>query len=123
MNCYPTLKSIPPPHCCIHQQYLTMQHHPPSISSNSNIILFSQTEESPSVESSCGNSSMIKINSIIDTQQISIKEINSENLNFLDKIADGLFGSIHLAEINLLNNEKQTVIVKSLNDNVDEKQK
>jgi hypothetical protein len=123
MNCYPTLKTIPPPHCCIHQQYLTMQHRQPSITSNSNIILYSQTEEFPSIESVCGNSLMVKINSIIDNHQISINEINSENLNFIEKLADGLFGSIHLAELKSHNNEKQNVIVKSLNDNADEKQK
>jgi hypothetical protein len=99
-----------------------MQHRqPPSISSNSNIILYSQTEEFPSIEASCGNSLMIKINSI--HEQIILKEINSENINIIEKLGDGLFGNIHLAEMKLINNEKQTVIVKSLNDNIDEKQK
>jgi hypothetical protein len=122
MNCYPTLKPLPP-HCCLHQQYLTMQHRQPSLSSNSNVILYSQTDECSSIEGSCGNSVMIKINSIIDNQQLPMKEINSENLNFIEKIGDGLFGSIHLAELNLINNEKQHVIVKSLNDTTNERQK
>jgi len=94
-----------------------MQHRQPSISS------YSQAEEFPSIESVCGNSLMIKINSIIDNHQISIKEINSENVNFNEKIADGLFDSIHLGELKLSNNEKQNVIIKSLNDNTEEKQK
>ena len=63
------------------------------------------------------------ITNIIDNHQISIKEINSENVNFNEKLADGLFGSIHLGELKLSNNEKQTVIIKSLNDNTEEKQK
>jgi len=100
-----------------------MQHHQPSISSNSNIILYSQTEEFPSIEASCGNNLMIKINSMIYNEQIIIKEINSENLNIIEKIGDGSFGTIHLAEMKLINNEKQNVIIKSLNDNIDEKQK
>jgi len=102
-----------------------MQHRQPSISSNSNIILYSQTEEYPSIEASCGNSLMIKINSNNNNnnEQIVINEINSENLNIIEKIGDGLFGSIHLGEMKLINNEKQNVIVKSFNDNIDEKQK
>jgi hypothetical protein len=123
MNCYPTLKTIPP-HCCMHQQYLTMQSRQQSISSNSNMILYTQTEEFPSIEAPCGNSLMIKMNSNLDNQQIlNIKEINSDHLNLLEKMGDGLFGNIHLAEMKLANNEKQSVIVKSLNDNLDEKQK
>ncbi|CAF3912583.1 unnamed protein product [Adineta steineri] len=127
VNCYPTLKPLPQ-HCCIHQQYLTMQrHHHPIIPTNSNMILSSPppppTDEFSSIEGSCGNSLMIKINSIIDNQLITIKEINSENLNIMEKIGDGSFGSIHIGEMKLLNNETQTVIVKSLNDNNDERQK
>ncbi|CAF2515743.1 unnamed protein product [Rotaria sp. Silwood2] len=122
INRYPTLKPLPT-HCCIHQQYLTMQHRQPSIKTNSNMILYCQTEEFSSIETFCGNSLMIKINSIIDNQQISIKEIHSDNINIIEKIGDGLFGSIHLAEMKSNNNEKQSVVVKLLNDNVDEKQK
>jgi hypothetical protein len=122
VNCYPTLKPIPA-HCCIHQQYLTMQHRQPSITSNSNIILYSQTEEYPSIEGSCGNNLMIKLTSIVNSEQIILKEIDSENIHIIEKIGDGLFGNIHLAEMKLINNEKQNVIIKSLNDNIDEKQK
>lgn len=120
INRYPTLKPLPT-HCCIHQQYLTMQRRQPSIKSNSNVILHSHPEEFPAIEALCGNSLMIKINSIIDTQQISIKEIPSDNINLIEKLGDGLFGSIHLAELNLNNDEKQKVIVKSLNENAEEK--
>ncbi|CAF3512842.1 unnamed protein product [Rotaria socialis] len=123
INRYPTLKPLPT-HCCLHQQYLTMQHRQPSIKSNSNMILYCQTtEEFPSIEALCGNSLMIKINSTIDNQQILIKEIQSDSINFIEKIGDGLFGSIHLAEMKLVDNEKQNVIIKSLNDNVEEKHK
>ena len=122
INCYPTLKPLPT-HCCIHQQYLTMQHRQPSITSNSNIILYSQNDEHPSIEGSCGNNLMIKLTPIINIEPIILKEINSESINIIEKIGDGLFGTIHSAEMKLINNEKQDVIIKSLNDNVDEKQK
>jgi hypothetical protein len=95
-----------------------MQHHQPS-----NMILCSQTEEYPSIEGTCGNNLMIKLTPMINSQQINLKEIDSENIHIIEKIGDGLFGNIHLAEMKLINNEKQNVIIKSLNDNIDEKQK
>ncbi len=97
-----------------------MQPRQPSITSNSNMILYSQTDEFPSLEGSCGNNLMIKINPLLNNEQIIIKEINSDNINILEKIGEGLFGNIHLAE---MKNEKQNVLIKSLNDNIDEKQK
>jgi hypothetical protein len=84
------------------------------------MILYSQTDEFPSLEGSCGNNLMIKINPLLNNEQIIIKEINSDNINILEKIGEGLFGNIHLAE---MKNEKQNVLIKSLNDNTDEKQK
>lgn len=130
VNCYPTLKPMPA-HCCIHQQYLTMQHHhhhpplppPLPLPSSSSSIAYTQTEEFPILEASCGNNLMIKINSNVNHETININEINSENLNILEKIGDGLYGNIHLGEMKLSNNEKQNVIIKSLNENIDEKQK
>lgn len=122
INRYPTIKPLPT-HCCIHQQYLTMQHRQPSIKSNSNVILYNHTEEYPSIESFCGNSLMIKINSSIDNQPKPINEILSDNISIIEKIGDGLFGSIHLAEMKSINNEKQHVILKTLHENIDEKQK
>ena len=94
-------------------------------SSTSNMILYSQREEFPPIEALCGNSLMIKLTqSTIDSQSVTtIKEIQADNLNLIEKLTDGLFGSIHLAEMQLINNEKQNVLVKFLNDNVDEKQK
>lgn len=122
VNCYPTLKPIPA-HCCIHQQYLTMQHRQPSITSNSNVILCSPNEEYPTIEGSCGNSLMMKLLPLINSETIILNEIDSDNINIIEKIGDGLFGSIHLAEMKLANNEKQNVMIKSLNEDVDEKQK
>ncbi|UJR28723.1 hypothetical protein I4U23_009952 [Adineta vaga] len=123
VNCYPTLKPLPSQHCCIHQQYLTMQHCQPPIPINANRILPPHAEEFSSIESSCGNSLMMKLNSMIDNQLTAIKEINSDDINIMEKIGDGLFGSIHIAEMKLITNEKQTVLVKSLNENTDERQK
>lgn len=122
INCYPTLKPIPA-HCCIHQQYLTMQHRQPSITSNSNVILYSPNEEYPTIEGSCGNSLMIRLLPLINSETITLNEIDSDNINIIEKIGEGLFGSIHLAEMKLANNEKQNVMIKSLNEDVDEKQK
>ena len=113
---YPTLKPLLG-HCCIHQQYLTMQRcQPPSIH-------YSQVEDYPPIEASCGNSLMVKFNSTIQFDSLNINEINSENIHILDKIGDGLFGSIHLAEMTLSNNDKQHVLIKSLHDNCDDKQR
>jgi hypothetical protein len=109
INSYSTLKPIP--HCCIHQQqYLTM----PS-------ILISPLQEAPPIEATCGNSLMI---TMVENQQILIKEIIGDDLVFIKKIGQGSFGNIHLAELQVNNTkEKQTVIVKSLNDNVGDNQK
>jgi hypothetical protein len=112
-NPYATLKPIP--HCCVHQQqYLTM------CQSSSMLI--------PPIEATCGNSLMIKMNMMmIENQQILIKEINTDDLVFVNNIGHGLFGNIHLAELKILHNdnqiEKQNVIVKSLNDNIGDNQK
>ncbi|CAF3991272.1 unnamed protein product [Rotaria sp. Silwood2] len=118
MNSYPTLQPIS--HCCFHQQqYLPMHQQSP--------MLFSQVEESPPVEAPCGNSLMITMNIIMDNKQVSIKEINSDDLICIENIGHGLVGSIHLAELQVTNNDneikKQNVIIKSLNDNADVKQK
>ena len=121
-HCYPTLKPINP-HCCIHQQYLTMQTRQSTKSSNSNIVTYCHPEEFPSIEASCGNCLMIKYPSIGDNQLITINEIHSDRLTLMEKIGDGLFGSLHVAELSSSNHEKQMVIVKSLKDATDEKQK
>ncbi|CAF3793230.1 unnamed protein product [Rotaria sordida] len=121
MNSYPTLKPIL--HCCIHQQQ--QKQHLSMYQQSS--ILFSSIEEIPLIEATCGNSLMITMNLIMDNKQISIKEINSDDLICIDNIGHGLFGNIHLAELQITNNdnqiEKQNVIIKSLNENVDVKQK
>lgn len=80
-------------------------------------------EEFPSIEATCGNSLMVKAQSLLDSQPISINEIHSDHLAILHKIGDGLFGTIHFAELTTANQEKQGVLVRSLNDNADEKQK
>ncbi|CAF4679630.1 unnamed protein product [Rotaria sp. Silwood1] len=118
MNSYPTLKPIS--HCCIHQQqYLPIYQQSP--------ILFSPIEETSPIEATCGNSLMITMNIVMDNKQISIKEINNDDLTCVENIGRGLFGNIHLAEVKVTNNdnkiEKQNVIIKSLNDNVDAQQK
>ncbi len=117
-NSYPTLKPIS--HCCIHeQQYLTM--------CQQSAILFPSAKDVTSIEATCGNSLMIKMNMIVENQQISIKELNSDEIVLGKKIGDGLFGSIYLAEMHSIHKdnkmEKQNVIVKSLNENVDDNQK
>jgi len=90
-------------------------------------ILFSSTKDVTSIEGTCGNSLMIKMNMIVENQQISIKELNSDEIVLGKKIGDGLFGSIYLAEMHTIHKdnkmEKQNVIVKSLNENVDDNQK
>jgi len=120
INPYPTLKPIP--HCCIHQQqqqYITMCQQPS--------MLISPIQEALPIEGTCGNSSMITMNMIVENQQMLIKQMDGDNLVFVKKIGDGSFGSIHLAELKVINNdnkiEKQHVIVKSLNDNVGDNQK
>ena len=121
-HCYPTLKPISP-HCCMHQQYLTMQTRQSSKSVHPHMIPCPPAEEFPSIEATCGNSLMVKAPSLLDSQHISITEMQSDHLAILNKIGDGLFGSIHLAELTTANQDKQAVLVKSLNDNADEKQK
>jgi hypothetical protein len=121
INLCPTLNSIP--HCCIYQQqqqqYITMCQQPS--------MLISPIQEGLPVEGICGNSLMITMNMMVENQQMLIKEIDGDNLVFVKKIGDGSFGSIHLAELKVINNnnniEKQHVIVKSLNDNVGDNQK
>lgn len=98
----PRLIRTPISHCCMH---LTMCQQ-------------SSIEGISSIEATCGNNLMIKTNLSEENQQILIKEMNSDDLIFIEKLGEGLFGSIHLAEIN-----KQNVIVKSLNDNTNDKQK
>lgn len=111
---YPTLKPIP--FCCVHQQqtYSTI--------TQQSSVLYSPTQDISSIEGPCGNSLMIQMNAIVENQQISMQEINHNQVVFIQKIGDGLFGSIHLAEVHRINQEnmfeKQHVIVKSLNDNV-----
>jgi hypothetical protein len=110
INPYSILKPIP--QCCIHQQqYSTICQPVP--------IMISSIQESLPIEATCGNSLMMTMNTIEENQMMLIKEINSDDLVFMTKIGEGLFGSIHLA----MNNDKQHVIVKSLNENADEKQK
>ncbi|CAF3471573.1 unnamed protein product [Rotaria socialis] len=116
MSPYPTLK--PAIHCCVHQQ----QYQPLYQSSP---MILSAIEDIPPIEAICGNNLMITINRMVDNRQISIKEINSDDLIFIENIGHGLFGSIYLTELKIINNdnkmEKKSVIVKSLNDNADEK--
>ena len=118
INPYPTLKPIP--HCCaLQQQYLTMC---PSPS-----VRMAPIQEGPLIEAICGNSLMITMNLMEGKQPILIKEINGDDLVFIAKIADGLFGSIHLAEMEVMNDdsaiEKHNVIVKSLSENAKDNQK
>ena len=121
-HCYPTIKSVTP-HCCIHQQYLTMQTRQSTKSCNSNNIIYSQSEEYPAVEAPCGNSLMIKVPLTSEILPPSIIEIPSDQLKLIEKIGDGLFGSLHLAEMTSTDEEKRMLLVKSLSDNADEKQK
>jgi hypothetical protein len=123
MACYPTLKPVPPPHCCIHQQYLTMQRCQPLVAANASRLMSLPADEVSPIEGSCGNSLMIKVHSMIDAQLITIKEVNSDDIHIMEKVGDGLFGSVHIAEMKSITNEKQTVLVKSLNENTDERQK
>ncbi len=118
INSYPTLKPIP--QCCIHQQqYSTICQPVP--------IIISPIQESLPIEATCGNSLMMTMDVIGENQTMLIKEINSDDLVFMTKIGEGLFGSINLAELNVMNGDskidKQHVVVKSLNENADEKQK
>ena len=112
INSYPTLKPIPP--CCHHQppiQYTTMQ------------------EEAPAIEAACGNSLMIQSFVIPHDQPVPINEINLDDVLLLDKLGDGLFGSLHLAEMKVKHSPevdemtKRMVIVKSLHDHAPEQQK
>ncbi len=117
-NAYPTLKPIP--HCCIHQQPYSTICQPSS-------IMISPIQEASPIEATCGNSLMMSMSIIEENQSMLIKEINSDDFVFITKINEGLFGSIHLAEMKMMSDdnkiEKQHVIVKLLNENVDEKQK
>jgi hypothetical protein len=99
----PTLR--PTPHCCVH---LTMCQQ-------------ALMDDIPSIEGTCGNSLMIKMNMFEENQHIPIKEINSDDLVLIKKIGEGSFGSIHLAEMQV--EKKQHVIVKSINDHANDKQK
>ena len=92
-------------------------------SSNSNVVTYAPTEEFPPIEAPCGNSLMVKYSSLDDHQSININEIHSDRLTLMEKIGDGVFGSLHLAELTSFNHEKQMVIVKSLKDISDEKNK
>jgi len=87
-------------------------------------MLISPIQEASPIEAICGNSLMM---TMIEYQQILTKELNSDDLVLIKKIGDGSFGSIHLAELQVINNnnqiEKQNVIVKSLNDNAGDHQK
>ncbi|CAF4323948.1 unnamed protein product, partial [Rotaria magnacalcarata] len=89
MSPYPTLK--PAMHCCVHQQ----QYQPLYQSSP---MIFSPIEDVPPIEAICGNNLMITINRMVDNKQISIKELNNDDLIFIENIGHGLFGSIYLAE-------------------------
>lgn len=112
-NLYPTLKPIP--HCCIHQQQQQYVQPP---------IFISSIQEASPIEAICGNSLMM---TMVEYQPMLIKELNNDDLVLIKKIGDGSFGSIHLAELQIINKdnqiEKQNVIVKLLNDNIDENQK
>jgi hypothetical protein len=121
-HCYPTLRPMSP-HCCMHQPYLTIQTRHTTKSSNCQMTSCSPSDEFPSIEASCGNSSMVRCHSQFDSQTMPVKDIHVEHLTFKEKLGDGLFGSVHLAELFVPNHEKQFVIVKSLKDNVDEKHK
>ena len=90
---------------------------------NPNVVLYSQTDEFPSIEAPCGNSLMLKLSSVLDEQHGAVQEIPADDLKFLDKVGDGLFGSVHVGEMKSMNNDKQHVMIKSLNDNADEKQR
>jgi len=103
-----SIKSIP--HCCAHQSPRPVIYMPP-------------VQDAPSVEASCGNSLMMTMLANDHQLQSFVKDLNANDLVVVKKIGDGLFGSIHLGELQIAENEKQLVIVKTLNNNVDENQK
>ena len=84
-------------------------------------------QEGAMIEATCGNSLMITMKTMEENQPLLIKEINADDLVFIAKMSDGLFGSIHLAKMKMVTDdhkvEEQNVIVKSLNENVRENQK
>lgn len=110
----PRLMRISTPQCCIHQQqqqqYLTMYQQPS--------MVISSIQEVQPIEAICGNSLMM---TIMEYQPMIIKEFDINDLVLIKKIGDGSFGSIHLAELKIMNNKN--VIVKSLNDNTGDQQK
>ena len=120
INSYPTLKSIPP--CCGHvpsEQYF------PLLPESS--YPFTQTQEASAIESACGNSLMIRMATESNVHSSSIQYIDADELRVTDKIGQGTFGSIHLAERFIIqdgsNHKTQLVIVKKLNDEVSDQQK
>ncbi|CAF1025740.1 unnamed protein product [Adineta ricciae] len=116
LNPCPTLK--PTSYCCLHQQ----QEH--SYATACQQVFPPVVQDISSIEATCGNSLMIQMNSMGENHQMSMQEITSDQLVFIEKIGDGLFGSIHIAEMsNDTDSEKRTVVIKVLNDNVAEDKK
>ena len=73
---------------------------------------------------------MVQSAAILNDQPVSsIKELNRDDVLLLDKLGDGLFGSIHLAEMKVKHPSavgeivKQMVVVKSLHDHVTDQQR
>ena len=117
-NAYSTLKSAP--HCCFfQQQYMPM--------CPSSAITVAPMPEGVIVEATCGNSLMITMDIVEENQPMLIKEINVDDLVFIAKIGQGLFGSIHLAQMKVMKDggkvEEENVIVKSLNNTAEENEK
>ena len=97
------------PHCCVYQ--------PPP-------ILIPPVQDAPSIEATCGNSLMM---TLMENQPGLINDLNADDLVLVKKIGDGSFGNIQLAELQVIISEnkieKQFVIVKSLNETVDDNQR
>ncbi|CAF0831961.1 unnamed protein product [Didymodactylos carnosus] len=79
------------------------------------------------VEGVCGNCTMIKLISSNSTGIVASSSIPSENIKFIEKIGNGLFGNIHIGELYQLNDQQQyqtqTVLIKSIKHDVDENTK
>jgi hypothetical protein len=114
LNSYRTLKSMPL--YCIHPTMACQAVLPTT--------MFDYVSDSVSIEAPCGN------NLFVSTGQISsvpIKQLNNNDLVVREKVADGLFGCIHLANMKSTladhTSDERLVIVKSLHENVPDQQK
>lgn len=96
-NVYPTLKSVGT--CCVHP--------------------YPDRSVLPTIEAMCGNSSISRMPmGIAGDQQRSINELKSDQLIFEEKLTDGKYGSLHLAQF--ISDQQRLVLVKVLKENVPE---